>query len=424
MRIEFASQGNYYQYKNKCKYGMPVFRGVDINSGSKEENNSLLGKLNLNFDNKFKDGLKEVKRVFAHKKQSITGWFTGKKRRKLQEQELAAIDGFTKSQEIFSQEQDNVINLYKAQLEIMKKYNEKSDEVIALNDIIAREERIKEKSRIISDNKSGKQGFNSIGGYDAEKFVLTNEFINKLSYERAGEDIKLPNAILFFGPNGNGKTTFAKALAVSSCCEFEKAKAKGKEHRQQALMDDIIDKAEKAQEHFEKTRERTIILVDEFDGIANANSTVLPELKAFMQDCSENYHVTIFATTNNPLSISPEIRNATRMPIKVYLNPPNEDNIIAVLKHYLEVEGVNCANIDYNKLADKILEVNPEKAYNNSQLESICNNSIEDVDGEITTSDLEYQISKTEPGITKEDLVKFEKEKSEIVTNNKEEVYD
>ena len=112
------------------------------------------------------------------------------------------------------------------------------------------------------------------------------------------------------------------------------------------------------------------------------------------------------------------------MPIKVYLNPPNEDNIIAVLKHYLEVEGVNCANIDYNKLADKILEVNPEKAYNNSQLESICNNSIEDVDGEITTSDLEYQISKTEPGITKEDLVKFEKEKSEIVTNNKEEVYD
>ena len=128
-----------------------------------------------------------------------------------------------------------------------------------------------------------------------------------------------------------------------------------------------------------------------------------------MQNCSKDYHCTIFATTNHPLEIVPAIRNENRMPIRVFLEPPNRENSIAVFKHYLQ--DFECNNINYNELADKILAVQPNKAYNNSQIENICNVCVENSDGPISQNDILYQINITDAGITKEDLLKFEKEK-------------
>ena len=58
------------------------------------------------------------------------------------------------------------------------------------------------------------KGFNRIVGYDSVKDELTSEFIIKtMAKARTSQKTDVPNAFLFFGPTGCGKTTFANALA-------------------------------------------------------------------------------------------------------------------------------------------------------------------------------------------------------------------
>lgn len=328
---------------------------------------------------------------------------------------IAELNGFNKAHELFIAEQNVIIDLHKEQLELLKQNNQNLDKITDLEKAIEIINKRKIKAEQIAKSKSQKEGFNSIAGYNAEQEILTQNFINLLAFERNGEFVDIPNGILFFGPNGNGKTTFAKAFAKSSDCNFEKVRGTGKttEERQLSFFNSLIEKANKAKENFEKESDnqftRTILLVDEFDGYANENSVILPNLKRFMQNCSKDYHCTIFATTNHPLEIVPAIRNENRMPIRVFLEPPNRENSIAVFKHYLQ--DFECNNINYNELADKILAVQPNKAYNNSQIENICNVCVENSDGPISQNDILYQINITDAGITKEDLLKFEKEK-------------
>ena len=82
-----------------------------------------------------------------------------------------------------------------------------------------------ERAELIASNKSKHKGFDSIAGYEKEKFILTDSFINLLPLEAAGQDVEFPNSILFFGPIGNGKTSFAKAFANSANCNFVEAKS-------------------------------------------------------------------------------------------------------------------------------------------------------------------------------------------------------
>lgn len=58
------------------------------------------------------------------------------------------------------------------------------------------------------------RGFNRIVGYNDIKDNLTNDFILKtMAKARTSQKTDVPNAFLFFGPAGCGKTTFAHALA-------------------------------------------------------------------------------------------------------------------------------------------------------------------------------------------------------------------
>lgn len=66
------------------------------------------------------------------------------------------------------------------------------------------------------------KGFSQIGGYNDIKNKLQILFIDKLDDEKAGKYLvePIPNAIMFFGPTGCGKTTFANALAQEADCNI------------------------------------------------------------------------------------------------------------------------------------------------------------------------------------------------------------
>lgn len=72
-----------------------------------------------------------------------------------------------------------------------------------------------ERSDLIEIEEPEREGFASVGGYDAVKKFVINTIIKAISDpERAKRfNIRIPRGIIFFGPPGTGKTLFAKALA-------------------------------------------------------------------------------------------------------------------------------------------------------------------------------------------------------------------
>lgn len=420
MKIDYNKISTYSYFNNNCKIS---FRGVslgDFNSSDYfDYTNSEIGE-DEDIAKKFEISLKNIKDVCVQKKNQVTGFFKKKKKAKIQKETDDKISGFLRAQEISLETQSKVVDLLEEKCELLKKNNVDKAQLEEAKKALLIATRIKqERAELIASNKSKHKGFDSIAGYEKEKFILTDSFINLLPLESAGQDIEFPNSILFFGPVGNGKTSFAKAFANSANCNFTEAKssrtARGKTDREKSFYDNLLSLAKVAQQNFLDTGKRTIILVDEIDRFAYEDSSINAKLKRFLETCSEDYHCTIFATTNNPMEIPSAIRGPKRMPIKVCIDPPDRTNAALVFEHYLkDCENIDLNKIDFDELAEVLCSVQPEQAYNNSQIESICNECIENVDT-IAQEDLIYYIKREVPGIDRENMVKYEEEKELLV---------
>ncbi len=205
------------------------------------------------------------------------------------------------------------------------------------------------------------KGFDAIAGYEYEKAVLDKFFISEIKNERAGKEANVPGSILFFGPQGNGKTSFAKAFAQESEARVRNIPtnstcSKGKE-RFKIFLDKLYNEAKLAEEHYQKgdTNQRTIILIDEFDNVAGKNSTIRKELEKFMQTCFDKYHCTVFATTNYPEKIAMNLKKEnSAFPYRVALDPPTADTKARVLEFY--TKGRDIEPIDIPAAVKKIEE--------------------------------------------------------------------
>ena len=400
-----------------------VFKGIslgDFNSGDQfDYANNEVGK-DEDIAKKFEISLKNIKDACKQKKEEVTGFFKKKKRERIQKETDDKISGFLRAQEISLETQNKVVELLEEKCELLKKNNADKEQLEEAKKALLIATRIKqERAELIASNKNKHKGFDSIAGYEKEKFILTDSFINLLPLEAAGQDVEFPNSILFFGPIGNGKTSFAKAFANSANCEFVEAKpsrtVRGKSDREKSFYDNLLSNANIAQQNFLDTGKRTIMLVDEIDRFAYEDSSINAKLKRFLEVCSKDYHCTVFATTNNPLEIPSALRGSKRMPIKVCIDPPDETNAALVFEHYLkDCENIDLSKIDFDELAEVLCSVQPERAYNNSQIESICNECIESSDT-ITQEDLIYHIKREVPGIDRESMVKYKEEKELLV---------
>src|SRR5699024_7380351 len=118
------------------------------------------------------------------------------------------------------------------------------------------------------------KGFNRIVGYDNVKDMLTSEFIVKtMAKARTSQKTDVPNAFLFFGPRGCSKTTFALALAEQTLSFVDTVDLTNLSDKE--AMCTILDKAQTARQYYIKSgdeKKRTILIVNEFDSIANKYS--------------------------------------------------------------------------------------------------------------------------------------------------------
>ena len=413
----------------KCTFFRGVssgnFNGEDTFEYASDDDND---KKDQDIAKKFETSLKNIKDTCAEKKKQVKGFFKKKKKAQIQKETDDKISGFLKAQQISLETQNKIVELLEEKLKLLEQSNADKEELEKTKRALLLATKIRqEKVEQIANNKNKHKGFDSIAGYEKEKFLLTDCFINLLPLELAGQDVEFPNGILFFGPVGNGKTSFAKAFAHSANCNFVKAEAsktaRTKKDREKTFYENLMSHAITAQQNFLDTDteenpnagKRTIILIDEIDRYTNNGSTINAKMKTFLETCSENYHCTVFATTNHPLELPSAIRGTERMPIKVCLDPPDEINAALVFEHYLkDCPNVDLSKINFAELAETVCSVQPERAYNNSQIESICNECIENCDT-ITQEDLLYYIKREAPGIDAENMLKYKEEKTQLV---------
>ncbi len=200
------------------------------------------------------------------------------------------------------------------------------------------------------------KGFSQIAGYDKEKDILYKYFISEIAKEEAGLKANIPNAIMFFGPKGNGKTTFANAFAQEIGCEnpiYVVGSGINTAGICKSLYKNLNKAAKKANEEYEKTGKIQVIFIDEFDLVADEKSTILPELEEFMRTCYEKYHCILFAATNYPLKLKLPLTDDDRVfPFIVSQDPPTLQNKTEILKYYLNDKlDSKISDDDYNMLA-------------------------------------------------------------------------
>lgn len=260
-------------------------------------------------------------------------------------------------------------------------------------------------------------GFSRIAGYDTEKMVLDKYFISEIKKEQNGEKANVPNAVLFFGPTGNGKTTFAKAFANETGCRLaainisvDKLSANDSKKN---FYNKLFQKAQQSEEYFQKTGKRTIIFIDEITKVADKNSPILPELDEFLKTCSKKYHCTVFCATNHPLDIGLDTKSI--FPFIISLDPPSLSNKAKIMQYYLS----GCINdsVDFDMLAQYLEQTETKKQglFNITQIkDDIC---LEGNNKNLKSEDIIQNIDNLEPSITRKDLDKYSREMDELIKN-------
>ncbi len=257
---------------------------------------------------------------------------------------------------------------------------------------------------------SEQNGFGRIAGYQKEKDLLIELVGNAIITEYSGKQADVVNGILFYGPKGNGKTTFAKAFAEQLGCRLEKVINYINPTKN---MEKLQAQALKAKEVFETDGVRTILYLDEINGFAPKDSKIVPLLKDLLDELSEEYHCTLFATTNFPEKMDDTLLRDGRFSIKVGLAPSDRDNAEAVLMHY----GKQYADdsVDFGALAEVIIGEMPEKAFSNARIKAVVENFIKvNSVSKMSHQDFLNSIKGLGADITKDALELFERQRKYV----------
>lgn len=205
-------------------------------------------------------------------------------------------------------------------------------------------------------------GLGRIAGYEQGKLALNELFISPFLKSQEGEEVarEVPNGILLYGITGNGKTTFARALAEQVLGDKIKTNYHELSGNAVTIVKNLHQIKEKASKEFSETGQRTIVLIDEFDHISLApdktgyNGATNGELKAFLDNCSES-GITVLATTNHPQNMEEAfIKNKKRFSVQVVIDPPAKQDMGDILKHYLE--GITDDTVKHEELANALDE--------------------------------------------------------------------
>ena len=135
-----------------------------------------------------------------------------------------------------------------------------------------------------------------------------------------------------------------------------------------------------------------------------------------MQSCADKYKATLFLTTNNPQDIEPILLVDSRVPIRVFLDPPDRINADRVVNYYLNGKTTNYINT--NNIVDELFENQQNGAYSNSRIKTIIESCFKEAMKAkriLTEGDIINKIKETLPDIKKAHLEKYKEDVKAIV---------
>lgn len=378
-----------------------------INNGATEE----IDKLDIDFQNITEE--MKIRRKIANE---LPWW----RRTRKALRDITKFESVLKNQTM--QKQDKAVSDYINRVQKIDTIANDVETKVSANNIDPEYKRLK-KNREFDDYRGSftkANGFKKIAGYRTEKDVLNRYFISEIKKEQQGEPANVPNAVLFFGPTGNGKTTFAKAFANETGCKLVPIRidkdSSTKQEFGNKFYTTLIEKAQKAEENYQKTGIRTIIFIDEITKVADKESSILPELADFFANCSKKYHCTMFCASNHPLNIGLPMEGENAVfPYMVSMDPPDLNNKAEIMHYYLK--GRVDQDLDYSKLANYMDKTEKEKQgiFNIAQIkEDIC---LEGTEKKMTEDDVLKNIEKSKPNITRDDLDKYSDEMDKLIKN-------
>lgn len=277
-----------------------------------------------------------------------------------------------------------------------KKLNKNNQDLESKNDELSTEDfknvlkKYLEPGGILNPKKGF--GYGRLAGYKHITERLTSEFITPVLMEKEKSSYTPPAGILFYGPTSTGKTVLASAV-------IEQSMSNKVDSIESFLPDDFIYKKlcqveSQAKERFALKKERTIIQIDEIEGMRNKPKS-LAKMKELISD-GEN-RISIFGTTNCPDKVDDDL---VQNFIKIYVGPANINDIESIMKYYLEDYA---EKLDLNKICEN-LDSNPAGRFSNNQLKILCGVIKK---GNMNSDKVISMINKMKPEITSAKLATY-----------------
>lgn len=239
-----------------------------------------------------------------------------------------------------------------------------------------------------------KQGFSRILGYKAQKDFLNEKLIKPLKTNN-----EVPNIILMYGPKGTGKTLFGKAIAYEGQANLINLDLSIFPEENLQNLKDAVNKSKK---YFEKTGKRSILLLNEVDGV-ECNKEYIDILNKL----SKEFHATLIATTNYPKKVDSRILHANNFE-KLYMPTSTKEDIAEILEYALK--ELSESNIDFNVLAKMLTERANGGAYSNAQIYDVSEQIIKSHYGEILDKKIGQKVASDFVPVSKQEIIEHLKQ--------------
>lgn len=156
----------------------------------------------------------------------------------------------------------------------------------------------------------------------AAKQEIDNKFLKLLDNEKSGQSVIIPNAIMMQGKSDESKKELSEWISQKADLIARSITHDSKNPSD--TIEKLYEEGENAETKFKTSKKRTILRINNIEDLLGSRNEederVTANFKAFIQDCSKNYHTTVLFDLKNPANVDPAAIAPHRVEVRVEAN--------------------------------------------------------------------------------------------------------